>query len=389
MNGIRNRTWATINLDNVKYNYEQIRNATKAKVCCVVKANAYGHGAIMLAKTFQDLGAEFLSVSNIEEALQLRENGITLPILILGYTPTDCAEILAKNNISQTVYSPLYAKALSKCANESGVKINVHIKLDTGMGRIGFLTDQDSLNELAEICSDKAFIMQGVYTHFALADEGIAGVDYTKTQCDKFTFAINYLHKRDINFEIKHCSNSASIFDYNTCHFDMVRAGIVLYGYNPSNKLLNMPKLKKAMQVYSVISHIKTIEKGQSVSYGRTFIADKKMKIATVPIGYADGFLRYNGNMRYSLKVNGKYAPILGRVCMDQTMIDVTDIDCNVGDEILIFGEDSLCSADQIAKLNSTINYEISCSVGLRVPRIYIKNQKIIALTDYVYSNDI
>lgn len=386
LNGTRRRTWAKINLNNVEYNFKQIKKHANSKVCCVIKANAYGHNAVELATIYQKLGADFLAVSNIEEALQLRYNMITLPILILGYTPPECAKELASHNISQAVYSYEYAETLTEYANTYNVRLNIHIKIDTGMGRIGFTTDESSLDEAVRVCQNPALNTEGVFTHFSVADEGDKGREYTDRQYHNFIKAVDYLKERNVKFAIKHCSNSAAIYDYSKYHLDMVRAGIVLYGLSPSRELKHTIGLKKVMELMSVISHIKIINKGDSISYGRTFTASRQMKIATVPIGYADGFWRNNGERRYSLKVNGKYALIIGRICMDQLMVDVTDIDCTLGDEVLIFGDDDKCSVDEIARINNTINYEVVCAVGERVPRIFIRDNVVVGWSDSVYN---
>ena len=382
------RTWAYIDLDNAEHNFKLIKSMTDKKVCAVIKANGYGHGAVQLGKLYQDLGADFFAVSNVEEAIQLRNNQITLPILILGYTPIECAKVLVKYDIHQAVFSPEYANALVNKCKEEKLKVKVHLKFDTGMGRIGFATDDKTLGELVKTLSTDALCVQGAFTHFAVADEAQDGKDYTQAQAQKFDYAVKYLEQKGIKIPIKHCSNSAGIIDYKSYHFDMVRAGIVLYGLAPSDKVGGDIGLKKVMQLTSVISHIKTIEKGQSVSYGRTFTAIDTMKVATVPMGYADGFWRTNGNGKYSLKVNGKYATIIGRVCMDQLMLDVTNIDCKVGDEVFVFGQDELCSTEQIAFINQTINYEVVCAVGQRVPRVYIKGGKVVSYQDSLVDID-
>ena len=376
------RTWAYIDLDNAEHNFKLIKSMTDKKVCAVIKANGYGHGAVQLGKLYQDLGADFFAVSNIEEAIQLRNNQITLPILVLGYTPIECAKLLVKYDIHQTVFSFEYANALVNKCKERNIKVKVHLKFDTGMGRIGFTTDDYTLDELVKILSKNIVDVQGAFTHFAVADEAQEGKDYTEAQAQKFDCAVKYLEQKGIKTPIKHCSNSAGIIDYKPYHFDMVRAGIILYGLPPSNKVGGDIGLKKVMQLTSVVSHVKTIEKGQSVSYGRTFTATDTMKVATVPMGYADGFWRINGNGKYSLKVNGKYATIIGRICMDQLMLDVTSIDCKVGDEVFVFGQDEYCSTEQIAKINQTINYEVVCAVGERVPRVYLKGGKVVSYQD-------
>lgn len=373
------RTWAEIDLDALAYNYNTIKFATKSKVCCVIKANGYGHGAIELAKLYENLGADYLAVSNIEEALQLRMNKITLPILVLGYTPVVCASLLCQNDIRQCVYSLEYAEKL----NAQNYKIKVHIKLDTGMGRIGFSWGQskDDREEALKACSLSNLITEGVFMHFATADEGEAGRKYVEDQFIKFHEGYRYLEKRGVHFDIHHCANSAAIFDYPEYHLDMVRAGIVLYGLKPSNMVQHLPMLKPAMVLKSVISHIKKIGIGESVGYGRTYLAEKEMIVATVSIGYADGFWRKNGNQKYSVIIKGKQANVLGRVCMDQIMVDVSGISCRCNDEVIIFGNEEN-SIDKLASINDTIGYEVVCAVGERVPRMYLKAGEIIGWKD-------
>lgn len=376
MLGVRKRTWAEIDLDAAKHNFTQVKTAANTAVCCVVKANGYGHGAVVLSRLFESLGADCLAVSNIEEALQLRRNNISLPILILGYTPCECATLLCKNGITQCVYSLDYAIDLNREAEKNNCVVSVHVKIDTGMGRLGFIKETEA-SRLTEL---KSLDITGVFTHFAVADEGEKGKEYTLAQLERFKILANSLEKALDKKLIRHCANSAAIFDYPETHLDMVRAGIVLYGLPPSSEIINKPELKPVMTLKTVISHLKEIEKGDSVSYGRTFTADKKMKVATVPVGYADGFPRRAGG-NYSFEVNGKQAALLGRVCMDQIMLDVTDIDVSVGDEVTVFGNNK-ATADSLAKVTDTINYEIVCAVGERVPRFYIQNGWVTDIVD-------
>ncbi len=386
INGIRRRTWAEINLDNAEYNFNQIKNALKPKVklCCVIKANGYGHGAVELGQLYQDLGADMFAVSNIEEALQLRAANISIPILILGFTPPECAKLLAQNNITQCIFSYEYADKLNTEAKFAGVTINVHIKIDTGMRRIGFICreTEESIDEIVKSCELSNLESEGIFTHFAVADESINGKEFTEYQFDNFTYVIDKLEKRGVRFKIKHCVNSAGIFDYNNFDMDMARAGIVLYGLQPSSKVAHLSDLRPVMSLYSVISHIKKLKANETVSYGKTYRTEKNITVATVPIGYADGFYRSNGNEKYALLVNNKQAPIIGRVCMDQLMIDISEIDCKIGDIVTVFGEKKGNTATDIARLNNTINYEVVCNIDYRVPRIYIKNGKIVKITD-------
>ena len=382
---IKRRAWAEIDLDNAIYNFREVRKATKSKVCCVIKANAYGHGAVELARLYQTLGADYLAVSNIEEALQLRQNSITLPILILGYTSCDCAKILADNDLIQSVFSYDYGMSLAQNAAEFGVTVKVHIKIDTGMGRIGFLFRDGSeveIGQAVEVCKSESLDAEGVFMHFAVSDEGDNGDPYTREQFGYFMKALEMFKAYGIDFKIKHCANSAAIFDYPEFHLDMVRAGLVLYGLKPSVKVKNIGKLKPVMSLHSVVAQIKTVTAGQTVSYGRVFEADREIRVATIPIGYADGFRRKNGQVGYSLSINGRPSRIIGRICMDQLMSDVSDIDCRVGDEVVVFGRESATGVDEIAVSNGTVNYEIICGVGERVPRAFVKDGRIVGWKD-------
>ena len=389
MHGIRKRTWAEISLDNAVWNYEQIRKATRAdaKVCCVIKANAYGHNAVHLARLYESLGADYLAVSNLEEAVQLREAGITLPVLILGYTPPECAELLANHQIAQCVYSRTYGEALSQAAMSAGVRVRIHIKIDTGMGRIGFQHhgECDELADALAVCKLPCLLPEGIFTHFASADEGEVGEAYTQMQFQAFMEAVEYLQNGGIKFMLRHCANSAAIFDYPAYHLDMVRAGVVLYGLKPSGDVRNLPELRPVMKLKSVISHIKPIAKGDSVSYGHTYTAEGPRMVATVPIGYADGFWRANAN-GCKMLIRDRLFPLIGRVCMDQLMLDITDApDLAVGDTVTIFGDSQgRCTADAIAESTGTINYEVVCAVGERVPRFFLRGGEMVGVSDNI-----
>jgi alanine racemase len=350
---------------------------------------------VYLSKLYERLGADYFAVSNIEEAMQLRNNGISAPILILGYTPTECASILAENNISQTVFSYSYAKELSRSAKSDGVSVKIHIKLDSGMGRIGFDCIHDSekiLDSVAEVCKMDSLVPEGIFTHFAMADEGTDGREFTRLQYERFTNAIVALEERNIRFDIKHCANSATTFDYPEYHMDMVRVGVVLYGLAPSGKVHGCEELTPVMSLKSVISMIKEIGEGDTVSYGCTYTADKKTKIATAPVGYADGFWRSNATCGTEMLIRGQRVNIVGRVCMDQLMLDVTDIKgVREGDYITVIGSDKgeSITADELAKNNGTIGYEMICSIGERVPRFYIRNHEIVYVKDNIVSYEI
>ena len=393
----RKRFWAEIDMNAAEKNFNVIKAKlnNKTKLCCVVKANAYGHGAVYLSKLYEKLGVDFFAVSNIEEAMQLRNNGISTPILILGYTPTSCASILSENNISQSVFSYSYAKELSKSAASDGVKVKIHIKLDSGMGRIGFdciHKREEMLDSIVDVCNMPGLENEGVFTHFALADDGTDGTEFTKLQYERFASTVDELKTRGIEFEIKHCANSATTFEYPEYHLDMVRVGVVLYGVAPSKKVHGCEELTPVMSLKSVISMIKEIEEGDTVSYGCTFRADKKTKIATAPVGYADGFWRSNAENGTQMLIRGQRVNIVGRVCMDQLMLDVTDVKgVREGDYITLIGgdKDEFITADELAKNNGTIGYEMICAIGERVPRFYIKNHEIVYVKDNIVSYEI
>ncbi len=388
------RTWAQISLNRIEHNYKVIREqiSDRTKLCCVIKADAYGHGALEFAELYEQLGADFFAVSNLEEALQLRIGGIKLPILILGYTPASYAKELSDNNISQAILSLEYAKELSESAKTFGVCVKSHIKIDTGMSRIGIMcqdTKRDNApEEVMEIFSLSNLEIEGIFTHFAVSDEKESGEEYTLHQIECFEYIINSLKENGIDTDkiIKHCSNSAAIMDYKSAHMDMVRAGIILYGLSPSSKLKGQIALKPAMEIKSVVAHIKDVEAGTTISYGRTFEAEKKMKIATVPIGYADGYIRNLANDAYMI-VKGKKAKVVGRICMDQCMIDISEIEgVKVGDTVTVVGKtgNTEITMDDVASWTGTINYEVVCLVGKRVPRVYVRDKEVTAVTSLI-----
>ncbi len=395
MTSFLRRTWAEIDLNALEHNYNEIRKAvdSQSEMMCVIKADAYGHGAVTAAHEYERLGANRFAVSNIEEALQLRENGITAPILILGFTPAPVAETLAKNNIAQAVFSEEYAKELSSYAVKQNVTVKIHIKLDTGMSRIGFMyqnseRDKNSIAEIVRVCGLNGLKHEGIFTHFAVSDEGNEGKDYTLKQLSCFSRAIEELKACGVEFALRHCSNSGAIIDYKQAHMNCVRAGIILYGLFPSAKLSNRLSLKPVMQIKSVVAQVKEVEPNTAVSYGGIYKTNRKTRIATVPIGYADGYTRSLGN-RARMLVSGQYVPVIGRVCMDQLMLDISDIEnVQVGDEVTVIGTDGQNSItfEEIAALTGTINYEVICVVGKRVPRIYYKNGQKIGVMDCIYS---
>ena len=380
------RTWAEIDLDALKTNVENIKEYCKKPIMAVVKANAYGHGDVAVSKELMSLGITDFAVSNIGEAVHLRKNGISGRMLILGYTPTVSLKTAYEYDLIHTVTSLESAKAASSFAQSEGISVKVFIKFDTGMGRIGLkVTDSDIKEQIEEICCYKGIEVVGAFTHFAVADStSESDIEYTKNQQELFTKAVSYINKKNITV----CSqNSAGSIFYRDFSGDLIREGIVLYGQKPDSALTMPFEIKPVMSLRTVVSHIKTIKAGDSVSYGRTFTATKDTVVATVPIGYADGYFR-NLSGKAEMIIDGHRAKIIGRVCMDQIMLDITDIpDVKVGDTVTVFGKDKNeeITVDELAGLAGTISYELLCAVGMRVPRVYIKNGEEIILENYIY----
>lgn len=394
MENFSKRTWAEIDLNAIKYNFNSIKNklSKKTKILCVLKADAYGHGAEFLVKEYEKLGADWYGVSNIDEAIQLRKSGAKKPILIFGYTDPDMAEFLCKYDISQAVFSHEYAYELWKRCKKSNLKLKIHLKIDTGMSRIGFFSQtpqyiEKSISEIEDIKNSMPELeFEGIFTHFSVSDDVTNNRDYTLKQFENFKDVIKGLESKGIKIPLRHCCNSGGIISFPEMHLDMVRAGVILYGLYPSDEVRDKIDLKPVMQLKTVVSQVKTIPEGISVSYGRTFKSAKEMKIASVSIGYADGYsLRFSNNAE--LIVCGKRAPVIGRVCMDQLMMDVSNIpEVKEGSEVTVFGTDGeeFISVDDLAKRMGTINYEVVCLVGKRVPRIYYKNGEIVAQVSYL-----
>ncbi|CFX90038.1 Alanine racemase [Syntrophomonas zehnderi OL-4] len=366
-------SWAEIDLRAIRENIAAIKRLLDpaVKIMSVVKANAYGHGMIRVAQTCIEEGATYLGVATLEEALALRAEHITAPILVLGYIPLSQAEIAVQNHIDVTVYNLEAAQTYARVANSKN-PARLHIKIDTGMGRIGFQADEAALQTVMEINRLPNIVLQGIYTHFATADE--LDKSYTRQQNQTYTFFIEQLEQAGIHIPIKHTANSAAIMDIPETHGNMVRAGIIIYGLYPSDQVKkeNLP-LKPAMRLKTRISHLKTLPAGRSVSYGRRFVTDQETVVATVPVGYADGYSRLLSNRAWA-SVNGQRVPLIGTVCMDQCMFDVSEVKgVKTGDEVLLFGRpEEGVTADDLADLMGTINYEIVSAIGSRIPRIYL-----------------
>lgn len=381
------RTWAEVSLDAVAHNIKQIRKITNpsAQIMAVVKADAYGHGFMEVAKTLLDNGADRLAVATLREGAQLRSRGVNVPILVLGALMEDDIEDFINFNITPTVFSYETAHAISYIAQKKEIVTKIHIKLDTGMSRIGFLTGDDNGNVVDEIekISRLPYIeIEGIFSHFSTSDE--FDDSYTRMQFARFMDVVNQLEERGVKIPIKHICNSAGIMMYPEMHLDMVRPGVILYGLYPSDEVdKSVLDLKPAMTLKSRITHVKEVEPGRGVSYGKEYITEGITKIATVPVGYADGYLRglaHEGKMM----VNNQQVRIVGRICMDQCMIDVTNVhNIERGDEVILFS-DSGITIDDLARWLDTINYEVACVIGKRIPRIYTRQGKAVKVLNYL-----
>jgi len=378
--------WAEVDLEDIAHNVRELRRITSPDSClmAVVKANAYGHGLVEVAGKALESGAQALGVARASEGIELRKAGFDAPILIFSYTPPDMARELVEFDLTQTVYSYKTAKVLSAAAGSFNKKIRVHLKVDTGMGRLGVLPDcfrasqssrgvDNAVHEVELIARLKNLEINGIYTHFASADS--PDKSYTENQLAIFMNFIEQLKNAGMEFSVKHAANSAAVIDMPETHLDMVRTGISIYGlYTSDNVDKSRINLKPAMELKARIIHLKKVPAGFKISYGITYETQKATTIATVPIGYADGFNRLLSSRGHML-VCGRKAPIIGRVCMDMTMLDVGDIpEVSLEDEVVIFGKqgDASITVDEIASSINTINYEIVSAIADRVPRIYL-----------------
>ena len=377
---IPKRVYAKINLDNIQKNIQSIKSkfSNKVAVMGIVKANAYGHGAVEVARAMCDSGVNYFGVAAIDEAIELRQSDISLPILILGqiFKQDFCTAI--ENDITCTIVDIDTAKRLSAVAVSMNKKVKIHIKIDTGMGRIGFQPDDDGYNQVKEIFTLDGLLVEGIFTHFACADH----IDKTSTNNQKQKFLQFFQKLKDDGYSIPICHmyNSASVIDLDENCGDMVRCGIMAYGLYPSEDVSRDFTLYPAFEFKSSISFVKNVEKGFTISYGSTYVTEKPMKIATVPVGYADGYPRYLSS-KGEVLVHGKRCPILGRICMDQFMIDVSHIpQVNIADEVTLIGTDGneTITVEDICHPEYRFNYEFCCLITPRVQRIYIKDGKVM-----------
>ena len=385
--------WAEIDLDALRHNFRTVKSrAGEMPLCAVVKADSYGHGAVECAKVFAEEGAAWLAVSCLAEARQLRQAGLRLPILILGHVEPGCAAVLMEQNITAACYSLSQAKALSEAASAAGGTVDVHLKADTGMGRIGFAlrTDFDAaLAGMLEVCRLPGLRVTGLFQHFAVADDDTAdSIAYTSGQHTLFVRACQALAEAGFEPAVVHCDNSAGVM----LHPDwpaglprtrcMARPGIILY--DPSDEV-RFGVFRPVMKLKTIVSMVKEMQPGQSASYGRRFTAEKPTKVATLCAGYADGYPRLLSCGKGIVEIKGRPGPVLGRVCMDQLMVDVSALpDVREGDEAILWGGTVSDSAETIARKTDTISYEVLCGVSRRVPRVYLENGGVKAVEDWI-----
>lgn len=381
------RVYAKIDLDAIAYNMEQMKQNIRpeTKVMAVIKADGYGHGAVQIAEMMERWNYIWgFAVATLDEAVVLRTEGIQKPILVLGCVFPDQYMEMLKHEIRMNIYTEEMAESISRMAAREGKTAYMHIKLDTGMSRLGFGINEQSAETIKRISKMPNVNMEGIFTHFTKADE--KDKSFTKKQIQEFVWMTERLKEKNVRFTYEHCSNSAGIIDVPEANFDIVRAGISTYGLYPSEEVNKTNvKLKPALALKSHVAFVKEIESGTPVSYGGTFVAKEKMKIATIPVGYADGYPRSLSNKGYVL-IRGKKAPILGRVCMDQFMVDVTQIEgVSFGDKVTMIGKDGneILPVEVLSELSGRFNYEFVCDLGKRIPRVYVRDGKIAEQVDY------
>jgi len=379
--------WAEINLDNIAHNVRIVKKAINKNtiLSAVIKADGYGHGAINIAQTLINNGVDRFAVATLAEAMEIKNANFDIPILILSYTSNKSLEEVVRKNFIQTIFILEQAQILSKIAKKYNKTVKIHLKIDTGMNRIGFIPNEDSIKAIKEIKALENIEIEGIYTHFALSF--IEDKSFTHNQVKKFKSFLKQLEESNIHIPIKHVSNSASIYEFPQYNFNMVRVGSFLFGL-PHKHDFNYKKLniKPSLTLKSTISNVKTVKKGSGISYGYEYITNKKTKVATIPAGYTDGLTRL-GSSKIKGIVNNKLINQIGIICMDQCMFDITNVsNVNVGDEIILLGSHKNISitADDKANILGTSNCEIVCSIGRRVPRVYIKDNKTKKIVNYL-----
>ena len=376
-------TCVRIDLDAIESNIDTIRKHTGVDVMAVVKADAYGHGAVQVARLLQGKCA-FFGVSSILEAMELRQAGLDTPILILGHTPVSAFPALVKLDIRPTIFHYEDAVALSEEAQRQGKTAPFHFAVDTGMSRIGFQATEEEAAVCAEIAGLPGLLAEGIFSHFATAD--CADLTRARAQAARFDAFVEMLKRRGVKIPIRHLNNSAGLMNFGN-HYEMVRSGIVTYGMYPSSEVdPGLLSIRPALQWVSRVTHVKLLEPGREISYGGTFVTAKPTRVATVPVGYADGYRRSLSG-RFHVLIRGKRAPILGRICMDQMMVDVTDIpDVALNDRVVLVGRsgEEEITMEQMADALDTINYEVVCGISRRVPRLYRRGGKTVHSVHYL-----
>lgn len=368
-------TWAEIQLDAIEENLKAIRKVLppSTSIMAVVKANGYGHGALETAEVALETGAELLGVALLDEALYLRKNGIRAPILVLGHCPPEYAPIAAKHSISLTVYQKDWLLQAKKVLSKP---VAIHIKVDTGMGRIGVQTEEELFELLTELNLSDSFIFEGIFTHFAKADS--KDTEYYQTQLERFLRTLEVVKEKP---RWIHASNSAASLLHETGQFNLARIGIAMYGLTPSPEIADVlpVKLQGALSLHSTLIHVKKVPKGAKISYGCTYEAEEEEWIGTIPIGYADGWIR--ALQGQEVLVNGLRAPIVGRICMDQCMVKLPG-KMPIGTKVTLIGKSGHeeITVDEIAKKLGTINYEVACMISSRIPRIYKRGEQIVKI---------
>jgi alanine racemase len=379
--------WAEVDLDIIASNMRNIRAVSKSReIFGVVKADAYGHGAVDVAPVLLENGATRLAVAVCTEGVELRKSGLTCQINVLGVTPPTLFGDLLEYGLEPVVFDYEYAKELSEFAGARNKTVKIHLAVDTGMGRIGFLPSEDTVDEAVKISKLPNLEIEGIFSHFSTSDE--ADKDYSNQQFEKYKWFINKIEEKGLFIKLKNVANSAAISDLPETHLDGVRPGMILYGYYSSDEVnKSVLPIQPAMTWKASILHIKELEPGQYVGYGRKFKTERKSIIGTLGVGYADGYTRMLSR-KAKVIINGKFAPVVGNICMDQCMIDLTDIgDVKVGDDVILMGSqgDVTMDGNDIGALLGTIVNEVVCMVGRRVPRVYIKGGKVVKVKNYLY----
>ena len=386
---VKRPVWVEINLDNLAHNIKEIKKhiSPKTEIMAVIKADAYGHRALGIIDTLREVDIRKFAVAVLSEAIEIRKKYSDIQVMLLGYTPDANLGEVVDMGITPTIYSIRQAKLLNEIAKSKNKKVTIHINIDTGMHRVGLPTKYKTVEVIKEISELEFIYLEGIYTHFAAADDEDKW--YTHKQVKEYNYIIDELEKVGVKIPVKHVSNSAAIIDLPELNYDMVRPGLIIYGHYPAEFQERERKidLKPVMSLHSKIYHIRNLEKGESISYGLTYTVKRESRTGLIPIGYADGYFRGLSNKaRVIIKGKNAVAKVAGRVCMDKFVVDITGLDVNGGDEVILFGSDEFhtVSTEELANIVDTINYEVLCAISKRVPRVYKRNNRIVEIIDEV-----